>query len=112
PLQQRLAFEELLAHHLSLLLLRREAQAIAAPRLNESPALVNQFLQQLGFSLTAAQQRVCQEISQDLASPLPMLRLVQGDVGSGKTVVAAMAALAAAASGQQTAIMAPTEILA
>lgn len=112
PFQQRLAFEELLAHHLSSLLLRREAQAIAAPRLNESPALVNQFLQQLGFSLTAAQQRVCQEISQDLASPLPMLRLVQGDVGSGKTVVAAMAALAAAASGQQTAIMAPTEILA
>lgn len=112
PFQQRLAFEELLAHHLSLLLLRREAQTIAAPRLNESPALVNQFLQQLGFSLTAAQQRVCQEISQDLASPLPMLRLVQGDVGSGKTVVAAMAALAAAASGQQTAIMAPTEILA
>ncbi|MBE8718979.1 ATP-dependent DNA helicase RecG [Cellvibrio polysaccharolyticus] len=112
PFQQRLAFEELLAHHLSLLLLRREAQAIAAPRFNESAALVNQFLQQLGFSLTAAQQRVCQEISQDLASPLPMLRLVQGDVGSGKTVVAAMAALAAAASGQQTAIMAPTEILA
>jgi ATP-dependent DNA helicase RecG len=112
PFQQRLAFEELLAHHLSLLLLRREAQAIAAPRLNESPALVNQFLQQLGFSLTTAQQRVCQEISRDLASPLPMLRLVQGDVGSGKTVVAAMAALAAAASGQQTAIMAPTEILA
>lgn len=112
PFQQRLAFEELLAHHLSLLLLRREAQAIAAPRLHESPALLNPFLQQLGFSLTAAQQRVCQEIAQDLASTLPMLRLVQGDVGSGKTVVAAMAALAAAASGHQTAIMAPTEILA
>ena len=112
PCQQRLAFEELLAHHLSLLLLRREAQAVAAPRLQESPALLNRFLQQLGFPLTAAQQRVYQEIREDLVTAIPMLRLVQGDVGSGKTVVAALAALMAAASEQQTAIMAPTEILA
>jgi len=111
PHQQRLAFEELLAHHLSLLLLRREAQATAAPRLPADSSLTQQFYDQLGFALTAAQQRVVDEIAEDIARPLPMLRLVQGDVGSGKTVVAAMAALAATANGKQAAIMAPTEIL-
>lgn len=112
PYQQRLAFEELLAHHLSLLLLRRETQADGAPPLKINPDLQQAFLGQLGFRLTPAQTRVVHEIFDDLAKPIPMLRLVQGDVGSGKTVVAALAALAAVASGQQAAIMAPTEILA
>lgn len=112
PYQQRLAFEELLAHHLSLLLLRRETQADGAPRLRLTPALEHGFYRQLGFTLTRAQQRVVAEIAEDIAKPLPMLRLVQGDVGSGKTVVAALAALAAVASGKQAVVMAPTEILA
>lgn len=112
PFQQRLAFEELLAHHLSLLLLRRETQADGATRLNLDEGLQAGFLAQLGFNLTRAQSRVVSEIAADLAKPIPMLRLVQGDVGSGKTVVAALAALAAVASGKQAAIMAPTEILA
>lgn len=112
PHQQRLAFEELVAHHLSLLSLRRRAQAEGAPVLASHSDLPQQFLRQLGFQLTGAQRRVCDEISADLAKPYPMLRLVQGDVGSGKTVVAALAALQAVANGKQAAIMAPTEILA
>lgn len=112
PYQQRLAFEELLAHHLSLLLLRRETQADGATGLRMSATLEKAFLAQLGFGLTRAQQRVVGEIVVDIAKPVPMLRLVQGDVGSGKTVVAALAALAAISSGKQAAIMAPTEILA
>lgn len=112
PFQQRLAFEELLAHHLSLLLLRRETQADGAERLVLTANVQNPFMAQLGFQLTRAQVRVVKEIAEDLAKPIPMLRLVQGDVGSGKTVVAALAALAAVASGKQAAIMAPTEILA
>lgn len=112
PYQQRLAFEELLAHHLSLLLLRRETQAIGAWGLRLDAALESSFLQGLGFGLTRAQRRVVAEIMADLAKPVPMLRLVQGDVGSGKTVVAALAALAAVSSGKQAVIMAPTEILA
>ncbi len=112
PYQQRLAFEELLAHHLSLLLLRRQTQANGAPQLKPAPKLQQAFLAQLPFALTRAQARVCGEIAEDLARPVPMLRLVQGDVGSGKTVVAALTALAAVAAGKQAAIMAPTEILA
>lgn len=112
PQQQRLAFEELLAHHLSLLLLRRQLRAEPAPRLQPNPALEAKFLHQLGFTPTPAQQRVGAEIAADLACDQPMLRLVQGDVGSGKTLVAALAALTAVASGKQAAIMAPTEILA
>lgn len=112
PYQQRLAFEELLAHHLSLLLLRRETQADGAEGLRMSSTLKKHFLTQLGFDLTRAQERVVGEIVADIAKPVPMLRLVQGDVGSGKTVVAALAALAAVSSGKQAAIMAPTEILA
>lgn len=112
PFQQRLAFEELLAHHLSLLLLRRHTQANGASRLNSKTKLHTDFLAQLPFQLTRAQARVFQEIAEDIAKPIPMLRLVQGDVGSGKTVVAALTALAAVASGKQAAIMAPTEILA
>lgn len=112
PVQTRLAFEELLAHHVSLLLLRQETQQDAAPMLIEARALERQFFGQLPFSLTAAQKRVVTEIWQDIAKPVPMLRLIQGDVGSGKTIVAAAAALRAIAAGHQVAIMAPTEILA
>ena len=108
PAQQRLAFEELLAHHLSLLRLRQQIQREAAPALDLDGALRQRFLDQLPFPLTPAQDRVVAEIARDL----PMLRLVQGDVGSGKTVVAALAALAAVGNGFQAAIMAPTEILA
>jgi ATP-dependent DNA helicase RecG len=112
PHQQRLAFEELLAHHLSLLLLRQDFQSDAAPALQFNSALHQQFLSSLPFSPTAAQARVFTEILLDLQKPLPMLRLVQGDVGSGKTLVAAMAALVAISNGYQVALMAPTEILA
>ena len=112
PFQQRLAFEELLAHHLSLLLLRRQTQADGASPLYVNSKLQAAFLTQLPFQLTRAQTRVLKEITADLAKPIPMLRLVQGDVGSGKTVIAALAALIAVANGQQAAIMAPTEILA
>lgn len=112
PAQQRLAFEELLAHHLSLLQLRQTIQQHSAQALTEDEALRQQLLTALPFQLTAAQQRVSKEIQQDLLKPFPMLRLVQGDVGSGKTVVAALAALQCIATGKQAAIMAPTEILA
>ncbi len=110
--QQRLAFEEMVAHHLSLLQLRRRIQVLQAPSLGDTSNLVNHFLQGLGFELTAAQQRVTEELQQDLHSSVPSLRLVQGDVGCGKTVVAALAALQAIGCGYQAALMAPTEILA
>jgi len=109
--QQRLAFEELLAHTLSLRKLRHRAQQHAAPVLQGDGRLLNVFKQNLPFELTAAQQRVVDEIETDLRKAMPMQRLVQGDVGSGKTVVAALAALRAVESGYQAAIMAPTEIL-
>ncbi len=112
PYQQRLAFEELLAHHISLLRWRRDIQRDGAPVLTLDDAGRERFLAQLGFRMTAAQQRVSAEIAADLSQPRPMLRLLQGDVGSGKTVVAALAAITAVASGKQAAIMAPTEILA
>ena len=116
PAQRRLAFEELLAHQISLVRLRRQQQQHAAPGLNggigTQGQLIDRFLQQLPFALTGAQQRVWDEVSTDLAQPIPMLRLVQGDVGSGKTVVAALAALRAIEPGYQAAVMAPTEILA
>ncbi|WP_428035437.1 ATP-dependent DNA helicase RecG [Amphritea sp.] len=112
PAQRRLAFEELLAHHLSLLKLRQRARQSGAPQLATTTHYREQFLQQLPFPLTGAQQRVSQEIATDLCQPFPMLRLVQGDVGSGKTVVAALAALQAVEGGFQAAVMAPTEILA
>ncbi|MBB3169867.1 ATP-dependent DNA helicase RecG [Simiduia aestuariiviva] len=111
PAQQRLAFEELLAHHLSLLGLRQQLQAEGAPALPHNRERLTAFLQQLPFNPTKAQSRVAQEIAADLAQPVPMLRLVQGDVGSGKTLVAAMAALQAIGNGYQVALMAPTEIL-
>ncbi len=112
PAQKRLAFEELLAHQLGLRKLRRQLRKIKAPSLNGSGELVQGLLQQLPFQLTSAQQRVGQEINSDLLRPHPMMRLIQGDVGSGKTVVAAMAALQAVEAGYQVALMAPTELLA
>ena len=112
PAQQRLAAEELIAHNLSLLRLRQKIQQQAAPALAPNEAANQHFLEQLPFTLTAAQQRVADEISADISQPLPMLRLVQGDVGSGKTVVAGLAAMQAIANGMQAALMAPTEILA
>ena len=111
PAQQRLAFEELLAHQLSLRLLRRQVRRHAALRLGGG-GLLTRFIDALPFRLTGAQQRVLDEILADLATERPMLRLVQGDVGSGKTVVAAGAALAAVEAGCQAAVMAPTELLA
>jgi ATP-dependent DNA helicase RecG len=110
--RQRLAFEELLAHHLSLSRFRVQMQAHRAPVLRADRDAAERFLHSLPFTLTSAQQRVIAEIEADLAAPRPMMRLVQGDVGSGKTVVAAFAALAALASGHQVAVMAPTELLA
>ncbi|MDO8860161.1 ATP-dependent DNA helicase RecG [Haliea sp. E1-2-M8] len=114
PAQLRLALEELVAHNLSLLRLREKQQERAAPALQSRRAgpLQQALLTGLPFDPTAAQLRVMQEIGRDLARPLPMLRLVQGDVGSGKTLVAAHAALQAIANGYQVALMAPTEILA
>ncbi|HEY7775075.1 MAG TPA: ATP-dependent DNA helicase RecG, partial [Kineobactrum sp.] len=114
PAQLRLALEELVAHNLSLLRLRARQQAVPAPALavRKGVALQRALLDSLPFSPTAAQRRVMGEIATDLARPLPMLRLVQGDVGSGKTLVAACAALQAIANGYQVALMAPTEILA
>jgi ATP-dependent DNA helicase RecG len=112
PAQQRLAFEELLTQHLSLKRMRAAVRRRHAPVLGGDGNLRRQLLKELPFSLTAAQQRVTAEVARDLAQPKPMLRLVQGDVGSGKTVVAALAALAAIEAGQQVALMAPTELLA
>ena len=112
PAQQRLVIEELLAQQLSMLALRSKAQQQQAPVLTATKKLVDKFLQILPFTPTNAQQRVNQEIQQDLMNNLPMLRLVQGDVGSGKTLVAALAALTAIEAGYQVALMAPTELLA
>ncbi len=112
PAQQRLAAEELIAHHLSLLRLRQKIQQQTVPALTPDAHAKQRFLEQLPFALTGAQQRVAAEISADISQPIPMLRLVQGDVGSGKTVVAALAAMQAIANGMQAALMAPTEILA
>lgn len=112
PAQQRLAFEELLAHHLSLRQLRRHTTQLQAPLLHSKGQLRKHFLNALPFSLTAAQQCVIQEILEDIARASPMQRLLQGDVGSGKTVVAALAILAAVEAGYQAALMAPTELLA
>ena len=112
PAQNRLALEELLAHHLALRAVRDTREQKLAPRMNVNGSLWPRLEQALGFSLTGAQQRVIHEIESDLAKTSPSLRLVQGDVGSGKTVVAAAAALHAVDTGYQVAIMAPTELLA
>ena len=109
---ERLAFEELLAHRLLLLTRRDLYNAYAAPQVTgESGDLRSGLLGQLPFQMTGAQQRVLAEIDLDLKRPQPMLRLLQGDVGSGKTLVAALAALPVIASGYQVALMAPTELL-
>ncbi|TDB29006.1 ATP-dependent DNA helicase RecG [Stenotrophomonas sp. ATCM1_4] len=112
PAQRRLAMEELLAHHLSLRRQRIALQQHRAPSLRGRDGLVKALLDALPFKLTGAQQRVFDEIRKDLARAHPMLRLVQGDVGSGKTVVAALAAMLAVERGKQAALAAPTELLA
>lgn len=112
PAQQRLSIEELLAHHMSFLTLREKRRLLEAPALIDKEAFVGGLVQRLGFELTGAQRRVVGEVLADISRPVPMLRLVQGDVGSGKTVVAAAAVACAAASGFQSALLAPTELLA
>ncbi len=113
PAWQRLKAEELLAQQLSQLTAKQERQHLRAPTLvHKAGALHDQLLQALPFRLTAAQHRVGQEIAQDIAHNAPMHRLLQGDVGAGKTVVAALAAMLAIDAGWQCALMAPTEILA
>ena len=112
PAQRRLAFEELLAHHLSLKLLKRAAKTDPAPALPDDAGMEARFIQALPFKLTKAQARALNDVDADLKTQLPMVRLVQGDVGCGKTVVAAAAAARAAGSGLQAALMAPTELLA
>jgi ATP-dependent DNA helicase RecG len=111
PAQRRLALEEMLAHHLSLRRLRERARTERAVLLAADERLRRRFLASLGFELTAGQRGALAEIDADLAEAHPMMRLVQGDVGCGKTVVAAAAALTAVARGHQVAVMAPTELL-
>lgn len=112
PAQKRLILEELLAHNLSMLAVRAGAQSYQALTLLPDDRLKNLFLAQLPFSPTGAQERVVADIEADMQKSFPMMRLVQGDVGSGKTLVAALAALRAIAHGKQVALMAPTELLA
>ncbi|WP_439259052.1 ATP-dependent DNA helicase RecG [Lonepinella sp. BR2930] len=112
PAQVRLIFEELLAHNLAMQKVRLGTQQHYALPLNYQTELKQRFLAQLPFKPTKAQSRVMSDIEQDLALEHPMMRLVQGDVGSGKTLVAALAALVAIDNGKQVALMAPTEILA
>ncbi|MDR2213512.1 MAG: ATP-dependent DNA helicase RecG [Pseudomonadales bacterium] len=112
PAQRRLVFEELLANYLSLRRLRDQARSQAAAPLQGDGSLRQALLRALPFPLTKAQRRVSEEISRDLSAAQPMLRLVQGDVGSGKTLVAVLAALQAVEAGYQAVLMAPTEILA
>lgn len=112
PAQQRLIIEELVAQQLSMYKLRSQSQQQQAIALHIDTKLQQRFLAALPFAPTGAQQRVTAEIRHDLAQTLPMLRLVQGDVGSGKTLVAALAALTAISNGYQVALMAPTELLA
>jgi ATP-dependent DNA helicase RecG len=112
PAQRRLAFEELLAQQLSLRKLRNEIRRDPAWPVAASGELASRLLAGTGFRLTAAQRRVVEEVRRDLAVPHPMLRLVQGDVGSGKTIVAALAAADVVEAGGQVALMAPTELLA
>ena len=112
PAQQRLAFEELLAQYLSLQQLRQQVRSHKAAPVQNDGRLITALLQNLPFKLTSAQEKAVTEIRSDLEKDSPMLRLLQGDVGSGKTVVAAIAALQTIESGFQTVLMAPTELLA
>lgn len=112
PAQLRLILEELLAHHLSMLKVRAQSNEDPAIAITFDASLKAKFLNNLPFSPTGAQARVVNEIEQDLTRSAPMMRLVQGDVGSGKTLVAALAALSVISAGYQVALMAPTELLA
>jgi len=112
PAHRRLALEELIAHRLGLRLLRVNAQSQQAPLIRPQGKLIKSLRDSLTFKLTAAQNRVLLDALDDMGTPEPMLRLVQGDVGSGKTIVAALAAAQVVESGYQVAMMAPTEILA
>lgn len=112
PAQQRLIFEELLAHNLSMLQLKQQSNRHAALPIVIDPEIQQRFLSSLPFQPTGAQQRVVNEIYEDLTRSQPMMRLVQGDVGSGKTLVAALTALSSLSQGHQVALMAPTELLA
>ena len=112
PAQQRLIIEELLAQQISMLAMRSDAQNHQAIAINGGGKLQKKLLASLPFSPTAAQQRVTKETLDDLAQGVPMMRLVQGDVGSGKTLVAALAAISVIDAGYQVALMAPTELLA
>ncbi|MBU5617208.1 ATP-dependent DNA helicase RecG [Psychrobacter sp. TAE2020] len=109
---QRLIIEELTAHQLSLLYRRQQLHQFKAPKCASQSPLTDKLFAALPFELTGAQQRVMKDITADMATSIPMLRLIQGDVGSGKTLVAAGAAGYALDSGWQVAVMAPTEILA
>lgn len=111
PALKRLVFDELLAQRLSMQFARQSRNALYAPALPEESIVSKRFIDSLPFTLTNAQQRVAQEISQDLMQTKPMLRLVQGDVGAGKTIIATLAALQAIANGHQVAFMAPTDLL-
>jgi ATP-dependent DNA helicase RecG len=112
PAQRRLAFEELLTHHVVMRRLRDTARTDSATPLHDTVALAARFKESLPYALTGAQQRSLNDIERDLQQVQPMVRLVQGDVGCGKTVVAAAAAARAIGSGCQVALMAPTELLA
>ncbi|MGQ8364287.1 ATP-dependent DNA helicase RecG [Glaciecola sp. 1036] len=112
PAQQRLIIEELLAHHLSMLKVRAQSKQDPGFSISPDTGLKQKFLSTLPFAPTGAQVRVVQEIEADLVKGLPMMRLVQGDVGSGKTLVAALATLSVISAGYQVALMAPTELLA
>ena len=112
PAQRRLAFEELLAHHLSLKLLKRAARTDPSWPLEDPEQLARRFIESLPFALTGAQKRALSEVDADLRGGQPTVRLLQGDVGCGKTVVAAAAAARAAGTGLQAVLMAPTELLA
>lgn len=112
PAQKRLVVEELIAHHLGMLKVRSQTQSDPGIAIPIDSAFKDKFLQTLPFSPTNAQQRVVSEIESDISKSLPMLRLVQGDVGSGKTLVAALSALSVISAGYQVALMAPTELLA
>ena len=112
PAQKRLVFDELLAHHLSTMQIRLRSNKRKSYRLQSNHKLTRQFIQNLPFALTGAQKKVLHEIEHDMDSNRPMMRLIQGDVGSGKTVVALIACLYAVENDYQAAVMAPTELLA
>jgi ATP-dependent DNA helicase RecG len=112
PAWRRIKFDELLAQQLSMRMHYTKRKAADAPALRPQRTLTQRLLSSLPFALTRAQQRALDEVERDLAQPYPMQRLLQGDVGSGKTVIAALAGLQAIENGSQVAIMAPTEILA